>query len=82
MNGIVRNPSQIPWANQWIINEDIANDVAFVFDHRFLVNIEGPRKTQQINTYNPDQTVFIQKEWFDIVTPSLRSGWGRKITGI
>ena len=82
MNGIVRNPAQIPWANQWIINEDIANDVAFVFDHRFLVDIEGPRKTQQINTYNPDQTIFIQKEWFDIVTPSLRSGWGRKITGI
>lgn len=82
INQIVTNPAQIPWAKQWIINEDIANDVAFVFDHRMLVDIEGPRKTQQINTYNPDQTIFIQKEWFDIVTPSTRSAWGKKITGI
>ena len=81
-NGIVANPAQIPWCTQWIINEDIANDKAYVFDSRFIVDIEGPRKTQQINTYNPDQTVFIQKEWFDIVTPSLRTGWGRELVSI
>lgn len=82
INQVVANPNQVPWAKQWIINEDVANDVCFIFDHRMLVDIEGPRKTQQINTYNPDQTIFIQKEWFDIVTPSTRSAWGKKITGI
>jgi hypothetical protein len=82
LNQIINRPGQIPWLNQWIINEDISNGNAFVFDHRFLLDVEGPRKTQQINTYNPDQTLFLQKEWFDIVTPSLRSNWGRKLTGI
>ena len=82
LNGIINNPPQIPWAKQWIVNEDVAGGKAYVFDHRFLVDIEGPRKTQQINTYNPDQTIFIQKEWFDIVTPSTRTGWGRELTGI
>src|SRR5690242_8384555 len=82
LNQIVANPPGITWANQWVINEDIAANKAYVFDHRFLVDIEGPRKTQQINTYNPDQTIFIQKEWFDIVTPSTRTGWGRELTGL
>lgn len=82
LNGIIPNPPGVPWASQWIVNEDIAANKAFVFDHRFLVDIEGPRKTQQINTYNPDQTIFIQKEWFDIVVPSTRTGWGRELTGL
>lgn len=82
LNGIINNPSGIPWASQWIVNEDIAANKAYVFDHRFLVDIEGPRKTQQIQTFNPDQTIFIQKEWFDIVTPSTRTGWGRELTGL
>lgn len=82
LNGIIANPPQIPWAKQWIVNEDVAGGKAYVFDHRYLVDIEGPRKTQQINTYNPDQSLFIQKEWFDIVTPSTRTGWGRELTGI
>src|SRR5690242_314353 len=82
LNGVINNPTGIPWASQWIVNEDIAANKAYVFDHRFMLDIEGPRKTQQINTYNPDQTVFIQKEWFDIVVPSLRTGWGRELTGL
>jgi hypothetical protein len=82
LNGIINNPPGIPWASQWIVNEDIAANKAYVFDHRFIIDIEGPRKTQQIQTFNPDQTVFIQKEWFDIVVPSLRTGWGRELTGL
>lgn len=82
MNQVINNPPGIPWAKQWIINEDVPNDTAYIFDHRYVVDIEGPRKTQQINTYNPDQTIFIQKEWFDIVTPSTRSAWGKKLTSI
>lgn len=82
LNQIVANPPGLPFINQWIINEDTPAGHAFIFDSRFIVDIEGPRKTQQINTYNPDQTVFIQKEWFDIVTPSTRTGWGRELTGV
>jgi hypothetical protein len=82
LNQVLTRPSQIPWLDKWYINEDISNGNAFVFDHRMIVDVEGPRKTQQINTYNPDQTLFIQKEFFDIVTPSQRSNWGRKLTGI
>jgi hypothetical protein len=82
LNQIVNNPPGVQWAGQWLINEDIPANTAYVFDHRFLVDIEGPRKTQQINTYNPDQTIFIQKEWFDIVTPTTRTGWGRELTGL
>ena len=82
LNGVVNNPPGIPWASQWIVNEDIAANKAYVFDHRFLIDIEGPRKTQQIQTFNPDQTIFIQKEWFDIVAPSTRTGWGRELTGL
>lgn len=82
LNGIINNPPGIPWASQWIVNEDIAANKAYVFDHTFIIDIEGPRKTQQIQTFNPDQTVFIQKEWFDIVGPSLRTGWGRELTGL
>jgi len=81
-NQIINNPAGVPWANQWVINEDVPANEAFIFDHRALVSIEGPRKTQQINTYNPDQTLFIQKEWFDIVTPSTRTGWGKELTGL
>ena len=82
MNQIIANPPGVPWAKQWIINEDVPNDQAYILDHRYIVDIEGPRKTQQINTYNPDQTIFIQKEWFDIVVPSTRSAWGKKLTSI
>lgn len=82
LNQIIANPPGITWASQWIINEDVPANTAYVFDHRFLVDIEGPRKTQQINTYNPDQTIFIQKEWFDVVTPSTRTGWGRELVSI
>lgn len=82
MNQVIANPPGIPWAKQWIINEDVPNDQAYIFDHRFMVDIEGPRKTQQIQTYNPDQTIFIQKEWFDVVVPSTRSAWGKKLTAI
>jgi hypothetical protein len=81
-NQIVTNPPGITWAKQWIINEDTPSGEAFVLDSRAIVDIEGPRKTQQINTFNPDQTIFIQKEWFDIVTPSTRTGWGRELTGV
>lgn len=82
MNQIITSPPGIPWAKQWIINEDVPNDTAYIIDHRYIVDIEGPRKTQQIQTFNPDQTIFIQKEWFDIVTPSTRSAWGKKLTTI
>lgn len=82
LNQIIANPAGIPWARQWIINEDVPDNQAYILDHHRLLNIEGPRKTQQINTYNPDQTIFIQKEWFEIQVPSTRSTWGRILTCI
>lgn len=82
MNQIITNPKGIPWCKQWIINEDIPNGSAYILDGRRILDIEGPRKTQQINTYNPDQTIFIQKEWFEIQVPTTRTTWGRILTGI
>lgn len=81
-NQIIANPAGVPWATQWVINEDVPANEAFILDRRAIIDIEGPRKTQQIQTNNPDQTIFIQKEWFDIVTPSTRSNWGRELTGL
>ena len=65
MNQIITNPKGIPWCKQWIINEDIPNGQRIQTPWPRILDIEGPRKTNvQINTYNPDQTIFIQKEWF------------------
>lgn len=82
LNGIIPNPAGISWAKQWIINEDMPADTVYVLDHTMLIDLEGPRKTSQVQFYNPDQTVFFQKEWFDILMPSLRTAWGREITGV
>ena len=77
MNQIITNPKGIPWCKQWIINEDIPNGSTYILDGRRILDIEGPRKTQQINTYNPDQTIFIQKEWFEIQSSNNKDYMGQ-----
>src|SRR5215831_4935539 len=81
LNNIITNPAGVPWAKQWVINEDIPADTVYVLDHNMMIDLEGPRKTSQVQFYNPDQTVFFQKEWFDILVPSLRTAWGNAVTG-
>lgn len=79
-NDTVGNPRGIPWASQWILNEDLTANNLFVFDNRAFVMIQGPRKTTQFENNNPQQTITIQKDWFK---QHLRKpGWGREITGV
>lgn len=80
MNDIISNPRGIPWAERWVINEDIANDKAFVFDNKAFIRVQGPRITTQYENHNPEQTVTIQKDWFK---QHLRKPtWGRELTNI
>lgn len=79
-NDVIVNPRGIPWAQRWIISEDIANDKAFVFDSNAFYTIQGPRKTTQYQIYNPDQTVTIQKDWFK--QHLRKSSWGRELVSI
>jgi hypothetical protein len=79
-NDVIANPRGIPWADRWIISEDIVNDKAFVFDSNAFVTIQGPRKTTQFNIYNPDQTVTIQKDWFK--QHLRKTAWGRELISI
>jgi hypothetical protein len=54
----------IPWLSKWILNEDITNNRAYIFDSSQMLLIEGPKKTTQAQLVNPDQTVEFRKEWF------------------
>jgi hypothetical protein len=63
-NDIIRNPRGIPWCEQWVLNEDIANDKAVIFGSNAFVRIQGPRVTTQFQNHNPEQTVTIIKDWF------------------
>src|SRR5262245_3111622 len=79
-NDVIPNPTGIPWANRWILNEDVAANVAYVFDNKAFVMVQGPRKTTQFENNNPQQTLTIQKDWFK---QHLRKPtWGRQITGL
>jgi hypothetical protein len=86
-NDIITNPRGIPWCNQWILNEDIANDKAYVFDsnafvrvQNAFVRVQGPRVTTQFQNNNPQQTVNIQKDWFK--QHIRKSTWGRELISI
>jgi hypothetical protein len=79
-NDVVTNPRGIPWAQRWILNEDVTANNAFVFDSRAFVMIQGPRKTTQFENNNPQQTITLQKDWFK--QHLRKSGWGRELTGV
>lgn len=79
-NDVVANPRGIPWAQRWILNEDVAANNLYVFDNRAFVMIQGPRKTTQFVNNNPQQTITIQKDWFK--QHLRKSGWGRELTGV
>jgi hypothetical protein len=81
-NNIITSPPGIPWCKQWILNEDMPANTAYVLYDEALINIEGPRKTTQAQLYNPDQTAFFQKEWFDVILTTARTAWGRELTGV
>lgn len=79
-NDVITNPVGIPWCDKWIINEDVSANTAFVFDNRAFIMVQGPKKTTQAQLYNPDQTVFYQKDWFK--QHLRKSAWGRELTGV
>ena len=79
-NDVIPNPVGLPYVTKWILNEDVTDNVAYVFDNRAFVMIQGPRKTTQFENNNPQQTITIQKDWFK---QHLRKPtWGRELTGI
>ena len=79
-NDVVANPRGIPWAQRWILNEDVTANDLFIFDNRAFIMVQGPRKTTQFENNNPQQTMTIQKDWFK---QHLRKpGWGRQLTGV
>jgi hypothetical protein len=79
-NDVIPNPPGLPYISKWILNEDVTDNVAYVFDNRAFVMIQGPRKTTQFENNNPQQTITIQKDWFK---QHLRKPtWGRELTGI
>lgn len=79
-NDVIPNPTGLPYIDRWVLNEDVTDNVAYVFDSRAFVMIQGPRKTTQFENNNPQQTITIQKDWFK---QHLRKAtWGRELTGI
>jgi hypothetical protein len=79
-NDVVTGVRGIPWAQRWILNEDVTANNVFIFDSRAFVMIQGPRKTTQFENNNPQQTITLQKDWFK---QHLRKpGWGRELTGV
>ena len=63
-NDVIANPSRAAIHQRWILNEDVTDNIAYVFDNRAFVMIQGPRKTTQFENNNPQQTITIQKDWF------------------
>ena len=79
-NNTINRPRGIPWCERWIINEDVTANVAFIFDSRAFLFLQGPKKTTQFENNNPQQTIFLQKDWFK---QHLRKPtWGREVTGV
>lgn len=79
-NDVIANPPGLPYIGRWILNEDVTDNIAYVFDSRAFIMIQGPRKTTQFENNNPQQTMTIQKDWFK---QHLRKPtWGRELTGI
>lgn len=79
-NDVIANPLGLPYVRRWILNEDVTDNIAYVFDSRAFVMIQGPRKTTQFENNNPQQTITIQKDWFK---QHLRKAtWGRELTGV
>ena len=83
MNQIITNPKGIPWCKQWIINEDIPNGTIHTQRPEEFWIIEGLKDAAE-NQYiqSIQETIFIQKEWFEIQVPTTRTTWGRILTGI
>ena len=79
-NDVIANPPGLPYIARWILNEDVTDNIAYVFDNRAFVMIQGPRKTTQFENNNPQQTMTIQKDWFK--QHLRKSTWGRELTGI
>jgi len=79
-NDVIPSPLGLPYVSRWILNEDVTDNIAYVFDNRAFVMVQGPRKTTQFENNNPQQTITIQKDWFK---QHLRKPtWGRELTGI
>lgn len=79
-NDVITNPPGLPYIQRWILNEDVTDNIAYVFDSRAFVMIQGPRKTTQFENNNPQQTMTIQKDWFK--QHLRKSTWGRELTGV
>lgn len=79
-NNTIPRPKGIPWCREWILNEDIADDKAFILDRNAFLNINGPRRVAQGQTLDPVQTILVQKQWFEIHLKEPT--WGRELTGI
>lgn len=79
-NDIVRNPRGVPWCEQWVLNEDIANDKAYVLDRKAFLLVQGPRITTTFQNHNPEQTVTIYKDWFK--QHLRKAAWGRELISI
>lgn len=80
INMVITRPRGIPWCERWYLNEDIADDIAYVIDNNALLMLEGPSKTTIGQLINPDQRVQFRKEWFKFYI--FDTTWGRKLTGI
>lgn len=79
-NDVIPNPVGLPYVDRWILNEDVTDNVVYLFDSRAFVMVQGPRKTTQFENNNPQQTITIQKDWFK---QHLRKPtWGRELTGV
>jgi hypothetical protein len=79
-NNVITRPRGIPWCERWIINEDVTANVAYIFDSRAFLMLQGPKKTTQFENNNPQQTIFLQKDWFKQYL--RKPTWGRELTGI
>jgi hypothetical protein len=79
-NSTIARPRGLPYIERWIINEDVTANVAFVFDNRAFIMLQGPRKTTQFENNNPQQTMTIQKDWFK--QHLRKQTWGRELTGV
>ena len=79
-NDVIPNPLGLPYVSRWILNEDVTDNVAYVFDNNAFVMVQGPRKTTQFENNNPQQTITIQKDWFKQYL--RKPTWGRELTGI
>lgn len=79
-NDTISRPRGVPWCREWILNEDIPDNTAYVLDRRAFLNINGPRRVAQGQTLDPVSTILVQKQWFEIHLKEPT--WGRELTPI